>query len=100
MVADWQISKDTESPDAIPYFNWDGPVTNEQVRSALAHGTEDEKLFWIARILREALYWDVWKYLSLEDDVLPRWERLLPILGRRRDFWEFLIKGWRDLGVI
>ena len=39
------ISLDTSSADAVPYFNWDAPVTNAAVRRALADGTEDDKLF-------------------------------------------------------
>ena len=94
------ISLDTSSDDAVPYFNWDAPVTNAAVRRALLEGTEDDKVFWIGRILREARYPDVWKYLSLRRDVLPRWERLRPQLGRQRAFWEFLIGQWREHGLI
>jgi hypothetical protein len=96
----FQLSLDTEPPDGIPYFNWDAPVTNAEVRRALREGTEDDKVFWMARILTEARYRDVWAYLSLSNDVLPRWERLRPRLGRRRRFWEYLIQGWRDDGLI
>ena len=91
---------DTESPDAVPYFNWDAPVTNAQVRDALANGTEDDKVFWIARIMREARFDDVWRYVSLGRDVLPRWPELERILGRRREFWQFLIEGWRERGLV
>jgi hypothetical protein len=94
------ISLDTTGPDAVPYFNWDAPVTNAEVRRALEEGTEDDKIFWMARILREARYPDVWKYLSLRRDVLPRWERLRGQLGRQRPFWEFLIGQWREHGLI
>lgn len=94
------LSQDTDSPDVVPYFNWDAPVTNADVRHALGNGTEEDKLFWIARILAEARYADVWKYVSLRHDVLPRWERLRRRLGRRRPFWEFLIERWHKDGYI
>ncbi len=97
---EWHISLDTDDADAVPYFNWDAPVTNGTVRRALAEGTEDDKMFWTARILREARYPDVWAYLSLRRDVLPRWERLRPKLGRQRRFWEFLVGQWREHGLI
>lgn len=99
-MADAHISLDTRADDAVPYFNWDAPVTNEAVRRALALGTEDDKLYWIARILREARYPDVWEYVSLRRDVLPRWERLRPRLGRQRAFWEFLVEAWRARGLL
>ena len=75
------ITADTERPDTVPYFNWDAPVTNSEVRRALREGTDDERLFWTARILSEARYGDVWRYLSLSRDVLPHWDRLRRRLG-------------------
>lgn len=100
MSANWNISLDTGSPEVVPYFNWDVPVTNADVRRSLRDGAEDEKRFWIARIMREARYDDVWKYLSLRRDVLPRWPLLARLLGRRRAFWEFLIDRWRRDGLV
>ena len=91
---------ETERPDAVPYFNWDAPVTNGEVRRALAGDSEADKVFWIARIMREAQYADVWKYVSLRRDVLPRWETLRSQMGRRRAFWEFLLERWRRDGLI
>jgi hypothetical protein len=99
-MSTWKLSFDTSDPDAIPYFNWDSPVTNAAVRRALAEGTDDDKLFWIARILREARYPDVWSYVALRRDVMPRWELLRRQLGRQRAFWEFLIGEWRDHGLL
>ena len=95
-----QIDLEMERDDAVPYFNWDVAVTNAEVRAALAGSDEDARVFWIARILSEARYADVWRYVSLRRDVLPRWERLRPILGRRRGYWEFLVDGWRADGLL
>jgi len=66
---------DVDDPEAVPYFNRDVPVTNAQVREILRAGAVEERLPWIARILREARYPDVWKYVSLRRDVLPLWDR-------------------------
>lgn len=93
-------SLDLERPDAVPYFNWDAPVTNAEIRRALAVGSDEEKLFWTARILAEARYPDVWKYLSLRRDVLPRYPRLERRLGRKQAFWQYLIRGWQRDGLI
>jgi hypothetical protein len=99
--ADWNISFDTEDPNAIPYFNWDVPVTNAEVRRALREGDEYVKTTWIARIMREAEYQDIWKYLSLRKDILPRWDKLKKHkLGRMERFWVFLIERWRRDGLI
>lgn len=95
-----QIGMDLDRPDAVPYFNWDAPVTNASVREALVSGTEDDKIFWVAKIMREARYDDVWKYVSLRRDVLPRWPQIEPQLGRWRAKWGFLIQSWKERGLI
>jgi hypothetical protein len=100
MSTAWKVSHDVHAGDAVPYFNWDSPVTNAEVRRALRDGTPEDRLYWIARILREAQYADVWQYVSLRQDVLPMWEQLRARLGRRRPFWEFLINRWRRDGLI
>jgi hypothetical protein len=93
-------SPDVLDPEAVPYFTWDNPVTNAVIRGVLATGPEPDRCYWMARILREARYDDVWAYVDLRADVLPRFEALLPLLGRRRAFWEFLIGAWRSQGVV
>lgn len=95
-----RIAMDVESPDAVPYFNWDSAVTNAAVRRALRDGTEDDKVFWIARIMREARYEDVWKYVSLRRDVLPRWTQIEPHLGRWQAKWRFLVESWQARGLV
>jgi hypothetical protein len=95
-----QIGTDLEQPDAVPYFNWDAPVTNARVRQILVDGSENDKVFWVAKIMREARYEDVWKYVSLRRDVLPRWPKIEPHLGRWKDKWRFLIEGWQQRGLL
>jgi hypothetical protein len=91
--------KDVLDPEAVPYFNWDAPVPNAVVRRALAQGPDEDRLYWMARILREARYDDVWAYLSLRD-VVARFDELRPMLGRRRELWEFLVSSWRKQGAV
>lgn len=93
-------SPDVLDPEAVPYFSWDIPATNTTIWAVLADGSEPDRLYWMARILREARYDDVWAYVKLREDVLPRFDALLPLLGRRRAFWEFLIGAWRRQGVL
>lgn len=91
---------DTSAPEAVPYFCWDVPVKNSELRRTLREGSEDDRVFWITRIMAEAQYADVWKYLSLRNDVLPAWERVRARLGRRRGMWEFLLDVWRKDGLV
>lgn len=90
----------TDDPEVVPYFCWDAPLTNAALRHVLSDGTEAEKRFWTARIMAEASYRDVWAYLSLRRDILPRWSVLRRRLGRRRPFWEFLLTRWKHDGLI
>lgn len=66
------IAEDLERDDAIPYFNCDVSVTNAQIRAVLRGSDENARLFWMARIMREARTSDVWRYLSLRQDVMSR----------------------------
>ncbi len=49
--------------------------------------------------MAEARFNEVWEYLSLEE-ILRNWPDIQRHLGRSRPFWEFLINGWRELGLL
>jgi hypothetical protein len=88
-----------ESPDAQPYFLWDVPITVAELRQRLRHPEPRERALWMARVMREARYDDVWRFLSLRD-VLEHYDLIQRHLGRRRRFWDFLLDGWRDDGLL
>ena len=94
------LTTDVDDPAAFPYFTWDRPTTNAEIRAILATGSEPDRMLWMARILREARVPDVWHYLTLRDDVLPNWDRLRPQLGRRLALWDYLISGWQADGLV
>jgi hypothetical protein len=50
-------------------------------------------------MLREARDIDVWAFVSPSDvaEALPRLQRRL---GRRYEFWRWLIEGWRHDGLL
>jgi hypothetical protein len=93
------LSTDLEDPDDRPYNVWDEAVTYRELRRKVASPDRDERALWMARVMREARYRDVWKLLRLRDvlDLLPAIE---PHLGRSRAFWQWLIAGWRSDGLI
>lgn len=82
-----------------PYFLWDVDVTEDELRARLRSPDPDTRAQWQGRILREARFDDVWRYLSL-DDVLRDWPQIRIHLGRSRRFWEWLFQGWRDDGLL
>jgi hypothetical protein len=47
----------------------------------------------------EACFNEVWEYVSL-DEILRDWIHIEKHLGRRRGFWQFLLRGWREDGLI
>lgn len=93
------LSTDLDDPLARPYFLWNEAITCAELRQKLAATDPDERALWIGRIMREARYQDVWKFVRLGDvlELLPRIDRHL---GRTREFWRWLIQGWRDDGLI
>ncbi len=90
---------DLSRDDTIPYFMWDYRYTVGQIKHILSHSSESERLWLMAKILRDARYTDVWKFISLQDFLTYR-ERLMPRLGRQRSFWEFLYSRWLKQGII
>jgi hypothetical protein len=93
------LSHDLDRDDAQPYFVWDVPLTNAELRRLVAHPEPKVRAMWIARVMREARYPDVWRFVRLAD-IVPRYEAIRLHLGRARPFWDFLIEGWRRDGLL
>jgi hypothetical protein len=93
------LSTDLDAEDAQPYFIWDVPVTVAELRCLLRDPDPAVQALWMARVMREARYPDVWRFVSLPQ-ILTRWPLIRRHLGRRRRFWEFLIDGWRADGLV
>ena len=53
----------------------------------------------MAKLLREARDIDVWAFVTPEH-VAAALPAIRHRLGRRRAFWEFLIEGWREDGIL
>ena len=93
------LSTDLADPQAIPYFLWDEPMTVLGVRERLQTASSAEAARLLGKILREARDTDVWLFTTPAELAL-RWSELLPHLGRRRAFWEFLLRRWREEGFL
>jgi hypothetical protein len=86
------------SGDRRPYFLWDEDISIDELRAALTRrGPDRDRL--LGKMLREARDIDVWHFVTPAEVA-----RALPILGRRlgrrRPFWEFLIRGWQTDGLL
>jgi hypothetical protein len=52
-----------------------------------------------AWIMREAAFDDVWQFLKPRE-VSDHWNALEPLLGRKKDFWRYIIDVWYELGKL
>ena len=82
-----------------PDFLWDEKLTREELREILRSDREEDRIYYAAKILREARFEEVWDYLS-PVFVASSWEKLRLKLGRKREFWEFILAAWRSHGLI
>src|SRR5687767_1955667 len=89
------MTTDMTRGDRRPYFLWDEDISIDGLRSALRSGAAVARLRLMGKMLREARDIDVWHFVTPEEvaQALPELGRRL---GRRRPFWEFLIRGWRE----
>jgi hypothetical protein len=82
-----------------PWFLWDVGVTDAVFRERLRHPDPRIRAQWQGHLMREATVRDVWRYVTLED-ILDNWEHISRHLGRMRPFWEYLLRGWREDGLL
>ncbi|WP_438039860.1 hypothetical protein [Sorangium sp. So ce128] len=93
------LSSDLDDDQAIPYFLWDDPIPVSEVRRRLKSASPPERDRLLGKILREAQDPDVWRFTTPEE-VAARFSQLARHLGRRRRFWEFLLKLWHKEGLL
>ncbi len=93
------LTADLSQGDRRPYFLWDEDVSIAELKAVMSSGPEPERQRLLGKMLREARDIDVWHFVTPEEvaRALPQLGRRL---GRRRSFWEFLIQGWRDDGLL
>lgn len=93
------LSANLDDPQAVPYFLWDQPMSVAELKHRLTTASQPERARLLGKVLREARDTEVWKFTSLAE-VLTQWPQLVPHLGRRRGFWEYLIGSWRQQGLL
>jgi hypothetical protein len=93
------LTTQLDEPDRRPYFLWDEDTSIARLREVLAGPSGAERDRLLGKMLREARDIDVWMFVSPSDvaEALPRLQRRL---GRRYEFWRWLIEGWRRDGLL
>lgn len=82
-----------------PWFLWDTKVNDAQFRELLRHPDPRVRAQWQGKLLREACFVEVWRYVTLEE-VVRDWDQLVIHMGRKREFWEYLLRSWRQDGLL
>lgn len=94
-----RLTSNLDNSQEIPYFLWSEDTTVEEFRAILASEDNPERILYIARLLREARISDVWNFLTPQQ-VADAFEEAAPHLGRKRDFWKYLLSVWKKNGAI
>lgn len=89
------LSSNLDDLITMPYFLWDEPMTVAELRERLRTASEPERLRLLSKIMREARDSDVWRFTS-PAEISRLWEGVSQHLGRRRSFWEYLLRHWRE----
>ena len=93
------LTRDLGNAEGTPYFLWSEETTVDELRKILSSESHPERSLYIARLMREAQVTDVWKFLSPQQ-VADNFEAAAPHLGRKKDFWEYLLSVWKKRGAV
>jgi hypothetical protein len=94
-----KLSTTIDDPSAVPHFLWDEPLTVAELRARLAGDEPEERGRLAAKVLREAPFGDAVALVPVAR-IVAEYDRLRPLLGRRRAFWDYLLAEWRSLGLL
>jgi hypothetical protein len=93
------ITVDLRQEQLRPYFLWDEDLSVRELKDRLRGHDAAQRERLLAKLLREARDIDVWEFVTPEE-VAAALPAIRHRLGRRRGFWEFLIEGWREDGIL
>jgi hypothetical protein len=93
------LTLDLRQAHLRPYFLWDEDVSVHELRQRLRGTDPAERERLLAKLLREARDVDAWEFVTPEE-VAAALPGICHRLGRRRGFWQFLIDGWREDGIL
>ncbi len=82
-----------------PWFTWDAPVAAETLKERLHHPEPAVRAQWQGLVMREARIPEVFDWLSI-GEIVRDFEHIERHLGRRREFWRWLLEGWRRDGFL
>jgi len=84
--------------DNLP-FAWDRTESAGTLRAKLDDITSSAWVRTAAWLMREAQVREVWQFLTLEQ-IDTQFESLRPLLGKRQQLWDYLLRTARELGKL
>lgn len=82
-----------EIPAQKPSFLWDYDLSEAQIHEILSGPLETRK-WMVAKILEQALFHEIWQYLTLRD--IKRDLPHLRLKPKTREHWEFALRTWNQ----
>jgi hypothetical protein len=77
-----------------PYFLWDVDMTLDAFRAELASPDRVVRAYMTGKLMRQAKPDDVFSFVTVEQ-ILELWGDLEMHLGKSREFWRWILEGWR-----
>jgi len=93
------LTTDLSRENERAYFLWDEQRTIGEFRRALEEAAGPERRRLIGKLMREARDPDVWRFVTPQE-VWADYDRIRPHLGRRRAFWDYLLRAWHCDGLL
>ena len=82
-----------------PYFLWDSDMTLADFERQLKNPDADIRAYMVGKLMRQAKPDDVFQFAKARE-IRELWPRLLPYLGKTRDFWSWLFDSWEAQGRV
>lgn len=86
-------------PLGRPYFLWDCDLTLDEFETRLRDSDPEVRAYLVAKLMRQAKPDDVFLFVRPRE-IRELWPRLLPYLGRTREFWSWLFDTWEAQGRV
>jgi len=87
------------SEDSVPYICWDRSWTVGEIRKRLQAEDSTERGRVLAWLMRELKPGEVWLFVT-PAQVYQDFASVAPLLGKTRQFWQYLLGTWHELGKI
>ncbi len=76
-----------------PYFLWDSDMTLADFEQRLRTEPREGRAYLVGKLMRQARPDDVFSFVTV-DEIVELWPALFRYLGRKREFWQWLLEFW------